>query len=82
MMQCHVTRCIICISNKVEYLDKEHSKIEKFRQRNYIVIFAMQPRKYWTKFRVIGTLRSRGLKPDSHMLPTSVTTIVGDCSYE
>ena len=79
MMQCHVTR-IICISNKAEYLDKEHSKIETFRQRNYIVIFAMQPRKYWTKFRVIGTLRPRGLKPDSPMSPTSVTTIVGDCS--
>ena len=24
-MQCDVTRCIICISSKVEYLDKEHS---------------------------------------------------------
>ena len=24
-MQCDVTRCIICLSNKVEYLDKEHS---------------------------------------------------------
>ena len=23
-MQCDVTRCIICIFNKVEYLDKEH----------------------------------------------------------
>ena len=24
-MQCDVTRCIICISNKVKYLDKEHN---------------------------------------------------------
>ena len=24
-MQCDVTRCIICISNKVEFLDKEQS---------------------------------------------------------
>ena len=25
IMQCDVTRCIFCTSNKVEYLDKEHS---------------------------------------------------------
>ena len=31
-MQCDVTRCIICISNKVEYLDKEHSSYKKFYQ--------------------------------------------------
>ena len=24
-MQCYVPRCIVCISNKVEYLDKEQS---------------------------------------------------------
>ena len=25
IMQCDVTRCVICISNKVEYLDKKRS---------------------------------------------------------
>ena len=41
-MQCDahdVTRCIIFISNKVEYLDKEHS-LQKFYQRSYIAILS------------------------------------------
>ena len=42
VMQCDahdVTRCIIFISNKVEYLDKEHS-LQKFYQRSYIAILS------------------------------------------
>ena len=36
-MQCDVTRCIICISNKIEYLDKQ--QLQKFYQ-SYIVILS------------------------------------------
>ena len=37
-MQCDVTRCIICISNKVEYLDKEHSHKNSTKEVIYILI--------------------------------------------
>ena len=37
-MQCDVTGCTFCISNKVEYLDKEHMQLQTFYQRRYIVI--------------------------------------------
>ena len=35
-MQCDVTRCVICISNNIEYLDKAEN-YTKFYQRNNIV---------------------------------------------
>ena len=59
MTQCDVTRCIICICNKSEYLDKERSYKNSTKEviLRFQVIFAMQSRKYWTKFRFIGTLK-------------------------
>ena len=38
-MQCDVTRCIICISNQVKYLDKdkEHSYKNFTNERSYFV---------------------------------------------
>ena len=60
IMQCDVTRCITCTSNKAEYLDKERSC--KNSTKEVIlwlqVIFAMQPREYWANFRFIGTLKT------------------------
>ena len=57
-MQCHVTRCVICISNNVEYLDQEQSyrnstkevgcELKCFSQCN--------EEKNWTKCRVIASL--------------------------
>ena len=54
-MQCKVTRCIICIFNKVESLNKENSykNFTKEVMLSFEEIFAMQSRKFWTKFRVI-----------------------------
>ena len=37
MMQCDVTHCVICISNKFEYLGKEHS-YKNSNKGNCIVI--------------------------------------------
>ena len=37
IMQCDVTSCIICISNKVEYPKKEESEI--LYQRSYVLLF-------------------------------------------
>ena len=37
-MNCDVISCVICVSNKVEYLEKE--EFEKFYQRSCIVIFS------------------------------------------
>ena len=37
-MQCDVTHSIICISNKVEYLDKEHSYKNSTKEVIYILI--------------------------------------------
>ena len=54
-MQCEVTRFIICIFNKVESLNKENS-YKNFTKEvilSFEEIFAMQSRKFWTKFRVI-----------------------------
>ena len=58
-MQCGVTGRIICISNKAEYLGKERSYKNPIKEviLSFQVIFAMQPRKYWTNFRFIDTLR-------------------------
>ena len=36
IIKCDVTRCIICTSNKVECVGKEHS-YKKFYKRSYIV---------------------------------------------
>ena len=36
--QCDVTRCVICISNNGEYLDKEQSYKNSTSKRNHIVI--------------------------------------------
>ena len=36
-MNCDVISCVICVSNKVEYLEEE---FEKFYQRCYIVILS------------------------------------------
>ena len=57
-MQCDVTCCIFCMCNKSEYLDKERSYKNSTKEVIlwFQVIFAMQSRKYWTKFRFIGTL--------------------------
>ena len=38
-MQCEVTSGIICINNKVEYLDKK-TQLQKFYQRSYLVILS------------------------------------------
>ena len=37
IMHCDAIRCVICISNKVEYLVKK--QLEKFYQESYIVTF-------------------------------------------
>ena len=56
-----VTSCVICISNKVEYLEKEglssHKNSSKEVTLSFWVIFAMQSKKRYTKFRFIGTLK-------------------------
>ena len=36
-MQCDVTRCVICISNNIEYLDKKESQKFYQSQISYIV---------------------------------------------
>ena len=36
IMQCYVTHCNFCISNKAEYVDNE--QLKKFYQRSYFVI--------------------------------------------
>ena len=48
------TRCIICISNNIEYLDKKHSY--RTSTKEVLLIFAIQLGIYWTKVPVIGTL--------------------------
>ena len=40
-MQCDVTRCVICISNNVEYLNKEESK--KNSTKEYRPKFRIKP---------------------------------------
>ena len=37
-MQCDVTRCIICIYNKSEYISRQGTELQKFYKRSYIVI--------------------------------------------
>ena len=85
-MQCDVTRCIICICNKSEYLDQERSYKNSTKEVIlwFQVIFAMQSRKYWTKFRFIGTLRvfsffkfSRKLKMKRRSTDSSFVLIFG-----
>ena len=57
-MQCDVTR-IICISNKAKYFDKKRSYKNSTKEfiLRFLVIVAIQPRKYWAKFCFIGTFR-------------------------
>ena len=60
-MQCDVTRCVICRSNRIEYLDKERGYKTSTKEviLRLQVIFAIQSRKYGTNFRFIDTLSVR-----------------------
>ena len=55
-MQCDVTRRVICISNKIEYPDKEHSYKNSTKEviMWFEVIFEMQWKNTGSKFRVKG----------------------------
>ena len=58
-MQCDVTRCIVCISNKVE--SQQGAELQKFYQRSYIVNLSdlcNAIKKLLDKIRVIATLHT------------------------
>ena len=58
-IKCDVTRCVMCISKKVEYLDKEQSYKNSTKQVLFLIqlFFPMQSKTYWTKFRVITSFK-------------------------
>ncbi len=51
-----VISCVICISNEVEYLEKERSCKNSTKEftLSFYVIFTMQSKERLTKFRCIG----------------------------
>ena len=59
-MQYDVGGCVICISYKVGYLDKERSYKNSAKEVILLfdLIFPIKPTKCWTKFRFINTLRT------------------------
>ena len=54
--QYDVGRCVVFISNKVEYPDKEGSYKNSIKDcvLSFLLIFSMQSTKCWTKFRFIN----------------------------
>ena len=61
IMHCDVMNRVICISNKVEYFEKEKSQRNSIKEvtLSFLVILAMQSINSWTKFRFIDTLISQ-----------------------
>ena len=59
IMQCDVTRCVIFMSSKVEYLDEKHSYKNSTKEGmlGTWMLFTIQPRKYWIKFCAVGAIK-------------------------